>query len=54
MDEVKKNKAVALKYEARYDHAPKVIAKGRGKLAEKIINLTDLSMSTFFMCDSFG
>ena len=39
MDEVKKNKAVALKYETRYDHAPKVIAKGRGKLAEKIIKI---------------
>ncbi len=33
----KKKKAVALKYERGKDNAPKVIAKGQGKIAEKII-----------------
>lgn len=35
----KSKKAVALKYEAERDKAPKVIAKGRGFIAEKIIEL---------------
>jgi flagellar biosynthesis protein len=30
-------KAVALKYAKEADNAPKLVAKGRGKLAEKII-----------------
>ena len=32
-------KAAALKYSITEDHAPKIIAKGQGKLAEKIISL---------------
>jgi flagellar biosynthesis protein len=32
-------KAVALKYDRKKDHAPKVIAKGRGEIAEKIIEI---------------
>ena len=32
-------KAVALKYEKSKDRAPKVVAKGRKKLAEKIIEM---------------
>ncbi len=32
-------KAVALRYEAEKDKAPKVIAKGRGYVAEKIIEI---------------
>ncbi len=32
-------KAVALKYDQEKDHAPKVIAKGRGEIAEKIIDI---------------
>jgi len=32
-------KAVALKYEADKDTAPKVVAKGRGFIAQKIIEL---------------
>jgi flagellar biosynthesis protein len=32
-------KAVALKYEKTRDRAPKVVAKGKKKLAEKIIEL---------------
>jgi len=32
-------KAVALKYEQKKDSAPKVVAKGRGWIAEKIIDL---------------
>jgi len=32
-------KAVALKYEYKKDNAPKVIAKGKGKIAEKIIQI---------------
>jgi len=31
------NKAVALKYKAYEENAPKVIAKGKGELAKKII-----------------
>lgn len=33
------NKAVALKYEHSQDRAPLVVAKGSGKLAEKIIEI---------------
>lgn len=32
-------KAVALKYETQKDSAPKVVAKGSGKIAEKIIEI---------------
>ncbi|MEJ5172803.1 MAG: EscU/YscU/HrcU family type III secretion system export apparatus switch protein [Hydrogenothermaceae bacterium] len=32
-------KAVALKYERVKDSAPKVVAKGKGKIAEKIIEV---------------
>jgi len=32
-------KAVALKYDKKKDHAPKVIAKGRAEIAEKIIEI---------------
>jgi len=32
-------KAVALKYDQEKDHAPKVIAKGRGEIAKKIIEI---------------
>jgi len=33
------HKAVALKYDRKKDEAPKVSAKGKGKVAEKIIEL---------------
>ena len=36
MDE---KKAVALKYERHKDSAPKVVAKGKGAIAEKIIEV---------------
>ena len=36
---VKKNNAIALKYRARFDRAPKVAARGKGKIAEKIIEI---------------
>ena len=32
-------KAVALRYEKDKDHAPRVIAKGRGEIARKIIEI---------------
>ncbi len=32
-------KAAALKYEHGNDHAPKLVAKGRGRTAEKIIKI---------------
>ena len=32
-------KAVALKYDQKKNNAPKVIAKGRGEMAEKIIEI---------------
>ena len=35
----KKKKAVAVKYRPKIDDAPKVIAKGQGKVAEKIIEI---------------
>jgi flagellar biosynthesis protein len=34
-------KAVALKYDRKKDNAPKVVAKGRGPIAEKIIEVAD-------------
>ena len=39
MNRDKQNKAIALKYEPKLDDAPRVIAKGKGKLAAKIIEL---------------
>lgn len=38
-DTPRKKKAVALRYDTSRDAAPKVIAKGRGEIAEKIIAL---------------
>ena len=35
----KKNKAVALKYNAETDKAPVIIASGYGEVANKIINI---------------
>ena len=35
----KQNKAVALKYDSTADKAPKVLAKGRGEVAKKIIEI---------------
>lgn len=35
----KKSKAVALKYDIKKDSAPLVVAKGQGRVAEKIIEL---------------
>jgi flagellar biosynthesis protein len=32
-------KAVALKYDSGRDHAPRVTAQGRGKLAERLVEL---------------
>ena len=39
MEKSKQNRAVALKYKPLSDTAPKVIAKGRGRVAEKIIEI---------------
>ena len=33
----KSPKAVALKYDQKSDNAPRIVAKGRGEIAEKII-----------------
>ena len=35
----RQKKAVALKYQQELDHAPKVVAKGMGKTAERIIEI---------------
>ena len=35
----KSPKAVALKYDGKKDKAPRIIAKGRGDIAEKIIDI---------------
>jgi type III secretion system FlhB-like substrate exporter len=37
-------KAVALKYNKEADSAPKVIAKGQGTVAEKIIESTHITL----------
>ncbi len=39
MDEIKK--AIALKYEKEKDNAPKVVAKGKGVVAQKIIEIAE-------------
>jgi flagellar biosynthesis protein len=39
MDDKRIKKAAALKYTADSDQAPKVVAKGRGLIADKIIEL---------------
>lgn len=39
MTHYKQKKAVALKYDRQSDDAPKVKAKGKGRVAEKIIEL---------------
>jgi flagellar biosynthesis protein len=39
MKEIKRKKAVALRYEAARDRAPRVTAKGADRVAEKIIEL---------------
>lgn len=38
-DSSPKDSAVALKYQPKSDRAPKVIAKGKGKLAKRIIEI---------------
>jgi flagellar biosynthesis protein len=35
----KQDTAVALKYQPKSDNSPRVMAKGRGKVAEKIIEI---------------
>ncbi len=35
----RQKRAAALKYQPKLDNAPKVIAKGKGKVAEKIIEI---------------
>jgi flagellar biosynthesis protein len=35
----RQKRAAALKYQSKSDNAPKVIAKGKGKVAEKIIEI---------------
>ena len=39
MKKNKQNKAVALKYQPESDKAPKVMAKGQGTIAERIIEI---------------
>lgn len=38
-----KNQAIALKYDAEKDPAPKVVAKGEAEIAEKIIEIAKLN-----------
>ncbi|MBW1666474.1 MAG: EscU/YscU/HrcU family type III secretion system export apparatus switch protein [Deltaproteobacteria bacterium] len=35
----KQRKAVALKYQPKLDNAPRLVAKGKGEVAEKILSL---------------
>jgi flagellar biosynthesis protein len=37
-----REKAVALKYDMQKDAAPRVVAKGEGKIAQKIIEIAEL------------
>jgi flagellar biosynthesis protein len=37
------DKAAALKYDRYKDHAPRLVAKGRGKIAEKIIKVAKIN-----------
>ena len=41
MNQNEQRQAVALRYAAKKDVAPRLVAKGRGYLAEKIIELVD-------------
>lgn len=38
-EKLKRKKAIALKYDGKLNQAPKVIAKGKGLVAQKIIEL---------------
>ena len=42
MNSKKPKKAAALKYDHSHDRAPRVVAKGRGQIAEKIMDLARL------------
>lgn len=48
----KKNKAVALKYNADTDHAPVIIASGYGEVANKIINIAEQNGIPVYRDDS--
>jgi len=39
MERIRKKRAVALTYQPKLEAAPKVVARGKGKVAEKIIEL---------------
>ena len=48
----KKNKAVALKYNAETDKAPVIIASGYGEVANKIINIAEQNGIPVYRDDS--
>lgn len=48
----KKNKAVALKYNADTDQAPVIIASGYGEVANKIINIAEQNGIPVYRDDS--
>ncbi len=48
----KKNKAVALKYNADTDKAPVIIASGYGEIANKIINIAEQNGIPVYRDDS--
>lgn len=52
MSKYKKDKAVALKYNAEEDSAPVVIASGYGQIAEKIIDIAEKKGIPVFRDDS--
>ena len=52
MSKYKKNKAVALKYNAEEDASPVVIASGYGTVAEHIIDIAEKKGITVFKDDS--
>ncbi len=43
MERSRRKKAVALKYDPSIDKAPKVVAKGAGKIAEQILEIAQRS-----------
>ena len=48
LPERNKLKAVAIKYDVSKDRAPKIVAAGKGMIAEKILNLADEHNVPFF------
>ena len=51
-NQIKKNNAVALKYNPDTDYSPVVVASGHGEIADKIIEIADQNGVPVFRDDS--